>query len=69
MNEMVKMELTKWLDAGIVYAISNNEWVSLTQCVPKKVPTRTVTRWRVCIDYKKLNDTTRKDHFPLPFIG
>ncbi|GJS52322.1 reverse transcriptase domain-containing protein [Tanacetum coccineum] len=27
-----------------------------------------VTEWRVCIDYQKLNDATRKDHFPLPFI-
>ena len=32
------------------------------------IPTITVTGWRVCIDYKKLNTTTRKDHFPLPFI-
>ena len=32
------------------------------------IPTRTVTGWRVCIDYKKLNTTTRKDHYPLPFI-
>ncbi|KAD5802566.1 hypothetical protein E3N88_13926 [Mikania micrantha] len=32
------------------------------------IPTRTVTGWRVCIDYMKLNDATRKDHFPLPFI-
>ena len=32
------------------------------------IPTRTVTGWRVCIDYRKLNDATRKYHFPLPFI-
>ena len=32
------------------------------------IPTRTVTGWKVCIDYKKLNTSTRKDHYPLPFI-
>ena len=32
------------------------------------IPTRTMTRWRVCIDYRKLITTTKKDHFPLPFI-
>ena len=32
------------------------------------IPTRKVTRWKVCIDYGKLNEATRKDHFPLPFI-
>ncbi|PIN05056.1 DNA-directed DNA polymerase [Handroanthus impetiginosus] len=58
-----------------------NSWVSPVQCVPKKggitvvpnmdnelIPIRTVTRWRVCMDYKKLNKATRQDHFPLPFI-
>nr|GEZ85026.1 reverse transcriptase domain-containing protein [Tanacetum cinerariifolium] len=56
-------------------------WVSPVHCVPKKggmtvikndenklVPTRLVTGWRVCIDYRKLNKATRKDHFPLPFM-
>ena len=32
------------------------------------IPTRTVTGWRMCIDYRKLNDTTRKNHYPLPFM-
>nr|GFB85355.1 reverse transcriptase domain-containing protein [Tanacetum cinerariifolium] len=56
-------------------------WVSPIHCVPKKggmtiikndenelVPTRLVTGWRVYIDYKKLNEAIRKDHFPLPFM-
>ena len=32
------------------------------------IPTRTVTGWRMCTDFRKLNSATRKDHFPLPFI-
>ena len=32
------------------------------------IPQRTVTGWWMCIDYKKLNKATKKDHFPLPFI-
>ncbi|KAL4273882.1 hypothetical protein GQ457_13G016550 [Hibiscus cannabinus] len=81
MKDVVRKEILKWLDASIIYPIFDSEWVSPVQCVPKKggitvisneknelIPTRTVTGWRVCMDYKKLNKATRKDHFPLPFI-
>ena len=81
MKEVVKKEVLKLLNAGIIYAISDSPWVSPVQVVPKKggmtvvknekdemIATRTVTGWRVCIDYRKLNKATRKDHFPLPFI-
>ena len=81
MKEVVQKEVLKWLDAGVIYPISNSSWVSPVQVVPKKggttvvknknnelLPTRTVTWWKIFIDYKKLNIVTRKDHFPLPFI-
>ncbi|KAD3337792.1 hypothetical protein E3N88_33313 [Mikania micrantha] len=81
MQEVVKKEVLKLLDDGLIYLISDSAWVSPVQVVPKKrgmtvvtneknelIPTRTITGWRVCIDYRKLNDATRKDHFPLPFI-
>ena len=74
-------EVLKWINAGFIYTISNSPWVSPVHVVPKKggftvirneknelIPTRTVIGWRVCIDYRKLNTATRKDHYPLPFI-
>ncbi|XP_060210537.1 uncharacterized protein LOC132637474 [Lycium barbarum] len=32
------------------------------------IPTRTITGWRIYMDYHKLNEATRKDHYPIPFI-
>ena len=44
-------------------------WVAVVENEPNElIPTRVTTGWRVCIDYKKLNVGTRKDHFPLPFV-
>lgn len=81
MKEVVKKENIKWLDDDVIYPISSSVWVSPIQYVPKKggmtvvnneknelIPTRTVTGWRICMDYKNLNKATRKDHFPIPFI-
>nr|GEY44475.1 reverse transcriptase domain-containing protein [Tanacetum cinerariifolium] len=80
-HDVIKKEVEKLLDARLIYPISDSPWVSPIHCVPKKrgmtvvtndenelVPTRLVTGWRVCIDYRKLNEATRKDHFPLPFM-
>ena len=81
MKEVVKKEVLKLLDVGVIYPIADSKWVSPTQVVPKKsgvtvvanennelIPTRVSSGWRVCIDYRKLNAGTRKDHFPLPFV-
>ena len=81
MQEVVRTEMIKLLDAGIIYLIFDGKWVSPIHVMPKRVglmvvknkddelvPTRIQSGWRVCIDYYKLNAATRKDHFPLPFI-
>ncbi|GJS62731.1 putative nucleotidyltransferase, ribonuclease H [Tanacetum coccineum] len=80
-QDVVKNEIIKLLDSRLIYPILDSPWVSPIHVVPKKgkmtvvlnynnelILSRIVTGWRMCIDYRKLNDATRKDHFPLPFI-
>ena len=82
LKEVVRKEVLKWLDAGVIYRISDSSWVSPVQVVPKKggtmvietkkntlMPYRTVTGWRICIDHQKLNKATCKDHFTLLFLN
>ncbi|GJR76443.1 hypothetical protein Tco_0088808 [Tanacetum coccineum] len=72
-HDVIKKEVEKLLDAGLIYPISDSPWVSPVHCVLKKggmtvvtneenelVPTRLVTGWRVCIDYRKLNEALVK---------
>jgi len=81
MQEVVKNEILKWLDDGVIYPIDDSSWVFPIHCVPKKrgiivvsnaknefVLMRPVTGWRVCMDYSKLNALIEKNHFPMPFM-
>jgi len=81
MKEVVRKEVIRLIEADIIYPIANSKWVSPIHCVPKKggitvvpnkddelIAQRTVVGYRMCIDYRKLNKATRKDHYPLPFI-
>nr|GFA67224.1 DNA-directed DNA polymerase [Tanacetum cinerariifolium]GFA88573.1 DNA-directed DNA polymerase [Tanacetum cinerariifolium] len=65
-HEVIKQEVEKLLDIGLIYPISDSPWVSPVHCIPKKggmtvitndknelVPTRLVTSWRVCIDIRE----------------
>nr|GEW04104.1 reverse transcriptase domain-containing protein [Tanacetum cinerariifolium] len=69
-HDVIKQEVLKLFDAGLIYPISDSPWVSLVYCVPKKggftvvvnednelIPTRLVTGWRVRIDYHQEKTT------------
>ena len=82
MKEVVRNEILKLLEAGIIYLIAHSRWVNPGYCVPKKggitvvpnvktelIPQRIVIFYRMVIDFTKLNKTTRQDHHPIPFIN
>ena len=79
--DVVKNEILRWLNVGMIYPMSDSPWVNLVHVILKKagitvttndkgeeLQTRLPVKWRVYIDYWKLNAATKKDHFPLPFI-
>jgi hypothetical protein len=81
MKEVVRNKVLKLLDAGIIYPIADSRWVSPVHCVPKKggitvvpneknelIPQIVVVGYRMCINFRKVNKVTKKDHYPLPFI-
>jgi hypothetical protein len=81
MKEVVRNEVLKLLDAGIIYPIADSRRLSPVHYVPKKggitvvpnennelIPQRVVVGYRMCIDFRKINKVTKMDHYPLPFI-
>jgi hypothetical protein len=75
LKEVVRKKVIELLEAGIIYLIADSKWVSPVHCVPKKggitlvpnyenelVAQRTVTGYRMCIDFRKLNKVTKKNH-------
>ena len=80
MQEVIRAEILKLVDNGIIYLISDSQWVSPVHAVPKKagfivvendkkelVQTRLLMKIRVCIDYRKLNAATCKRPLPSSF--
>ncbi|KAK1697109.1 hypothetical protein QYE76_013806 [Lolium multiflorum] len=68
MKDVVRNEVLRLLEAGIIYPIADSRWVSPVHCVPKKggmtvvpndndelIPQRVVVGYRMCIDYQKVN--------------
>jgi hypothetical protein len=80
LKEVVRKDVIKLLEAGIIYLVADSKWVCSIHCVPKKggitiisnenelVAQRTAVGYRMCNVYKKFNKATKKHHYPFPFI-
>ncbi|GJS31514.1 reverse transcriptase domain-containing protein [Tanacetum coccineum] len=82
-HDVIKKEVEKLLEAGLIYPISDSPWVSPVHCVPKKggitvvmneenelIPTRLVTGWRVGgVSYLIMNKSiVHTDHSALKYL-
>jgi hypothetical protein len=65
---MVKEEIDKLIEAGFIFLVLSSECVSPIVIVSKKKGIDGVVKIQVFQDFKKLNDATWKDHYPLQFI-
>ncbi|MCO5592349.1 hypothetical protein L7F22_046351 [Adiantum nelumboides] len=61
--EALREEVDKLLKAGFKVPVETTEWVSPIVVNPKKDK-----KWRICVDFKPLSTTTKKNPYPLPFI-
>ena len=66
-REEVQRQITKMLDQGIIRP-SNSSWSSPVWVVPKKLDASGQRKWRLVIDYRKLNEKTLDDRYPIPNI-
>lgn len=63
----VKTQIDKMLSQGIIRP-STSPWSSPIWIVPKKLDSSGKRKWRIVIDYRKLNEKTIDDKYPLPNI-
>ncbi|GJW39358.1 reverse transcriptase domain-containing protein [Tanacetum coccineum] len=62
-NKVIQEEVEKLVDAGIMKEVHYHSWLSNPVMVKKHDGT-----WRMCVDFKDLNNACPKDCYPLPEI-
>ena len=67
-KDEVQRQREKMLADGVIQH-SSSPWNSPILVVPKKLHSSVKTKWRVMVDFRKLNDVTLGDSFPIPVIS